>query len=79
MGARLMVDNGSALAVIFHVPEAVIGLTIVAIGTSLPELVTTIMALIKKMQDYLLATLLVLISSIWGWLFQLRFLLRLVI
>lgn len=48
LGARLMVDNGSALAVIFHVPEAVIGLTIVAIGTSLPELVTTIMALIKK-------------------------------
>lgn len=48
LGARLMVDNGSALAVIFHVPEAVIGLTIVAIGTSLPELVTTIMALIKR-------------------------------
>ncbi len=48
IGARLMVDNGSALALIFNVPEAVIGLTIVAIGTSLPELVTTIMALIKK-------------------------------
>ncbi len=48
LGARLLVDNGSALATMLKVPEAVIGLTIVAIGTSLPELVTTIIALIKK-------------------------------
>lgn len=48
IGARLLVDNGSILARFMGVPESVIGLTIVAVGTSLPELVTTISALVKK-------------------------------
>ncbi len=47
-GADLLVDNGCALAALFGVPEGIIGVTIVAIGTSLPELVTTITAIIKK-------------------------------
>ncbi|MEG2074331.1 MAG: calcium/sodium antiporter [Angelakisella sp.] len=48
LGARLMVDNGSALARIMGVPESVIGLTIIAIGTSLPELVTMIVSVRKR-------------------------------
>ena len=47
-GAQLLVDNGSKLATIFGVPERVIGVTLVAVGTSLPELITTITAIAKK-------------------------------
>lgn len=47
-GADLLVDNGSALAAMVGVPERVIGVTIIAVGTSLPELVTTITAIAKK-------------------------------
>ncbi|HUG84159.1 MAG TPA: hypothetical protein VMM13_06320, partial [Euzebya sp.] len=39
-GAQLLVDGASGLATAFGLSEAVIGLTVVAIGTSLPELVT---------------------------------------
>lgn len=48
IGADLLVDNGSELAAILHVPESIIGVTLIAIGTSLPELVTTITAIAKK-------------------------------
>lgn len=48
VGARLLVDNGSELARILGVPENIIALTFVAIGTSLPELVTTLTAIIKR-------------------------------
>lgn len=48
IGARLLVDYGTALARLLGVPESIIGVTLVAIGTSLPELVTTITALAKK-------------------------------
>lgn len=44
IGANLIVSNASALAGRFGVSDLVIGFTIVAIGTSLPELVTTIQA-----------------------------------
>lgn len=47
-GADLLVDNGSALAAMVGVPERVIGVTIIAVGTSLPELVTTVTAIVKK-------------------------------
>ena len=47
-GADLLVDNGSALAAMIGIPERVIGVTIIAVGTSLPELITTITAIIKK-------------------------------
>ena len=47
VGADLLVDNGTILAKGLGVPESVIGLTFVALGTSLPELVTAITALTK--------------------------------
>ena len=47
-GADLLTDNGSELARIIGISERVIGVTIIAIGTSLPELVTTITAIVKK-------------------------------
>lgn len=47
-GADLLVDNGSELARMFGVPERVISVTLIAIGTSLPELVTTVTSIVKK-------------------------------
>ena len=47
IGARLLVDNAQILAKAIGVPESVIALTLVALGTSLPELVTAITSLIK--------------------------------
>ena len=47
-GADLLVDNGSEIASMIGIEERVISVTIIAIGTSLPELVTTITAVIKK-------------------------------
>lgn len=47
LGARLLVDNGTVIARELGVPESVIGLTFVALGTSLPELVTAVTALTK--------------------------------
>ena len=48
VGAQLMVDNGTALAELLGIPDAIIGATLVAVGTSLPELVTTLTAIAKK-------------------------------
>ncbi len=50
-GGKLIVDNAVILARFFGVSEAIIGLTIVAIGTSLPELATSVMAAIKHEND----------------------------
>ncbi len=47
VGADLLVDNGTFIAQELGVPETVIALTFVALGTSLPELVTTITSLRK--------------------------------
>ena len=47
VGARLLVNNGTLIAEALGVPESVIALTFVALGTSLPELVTAITSLIK--------------------------------
>ena len=46
-GANLLVDSGIYIATEFGVPETVIALTFVALGTSLPELVTAITSLVK--------------------------------
>ena len=46
-GADLLVDNGALIAQALGVPESVIALTFVALGTSLPELVTAITSLAK--------------------------------
>lgn len=47
VGARLLVDNAQIIARALGVPESVIALTLIALGTSLPELVTAITSLIK--------------------------------
>ncbi|MGE9295668.1 MAG: calcium/sodium antiporter [Puniceicoccales bacterium] len=51
LGANWFVDGAITLARKFGVSEAVIGLTIVAAGTSLPELATSIVAAFKKQTD----------------------------
>jgi cation:H+ antiporter len=50
-GGALLVDGAVSLARLFGVSETVIGLTIVAIGTSLPELVTSVMAALRRQTD----------------------------
>lgn len=46
-GGAYVVDGGVAVARLYHVPQAVIGLTLIAVGSSLPELATTIVAAIR--------------------------------
>lgn len=48
VGANLLVTNAQVIANYFQVPEAIISLTVVALGTSLPELVTTLTSISKK-------------------------------
>lgn len=47
-GAKLLVDSAITIARNFGISESVIGLTLVAVGTSLPELATSVMASIRK-------------------------------
>ncbi|MEX1148177.1 MAG: calcium/sodium antiporter [Sphingomonadales bacterium] len=51
VGADMLVDGATLIARDLGVPEEVIGLTLVAVGTSLPELVTAVMAAIHKHGD----------------------------
>lgn len=51
VGGQWIVEGAVAIATVFGMSQAVIGLTVVAIGTSLPELVTTIAASLKKQAD----------------------------
>ena len=51
IGGRLIVDNAVAIAEVIGLSERVIGLTVVSIGTSLPELATSIIAVRKKNVD----------------------------
>jgi cation:H+ antiporter len=51
LGARWLVDSAINLARILEIPEEVIGATAVAIGTSLPELASTIAAAVRGMGD----------------------------
>ena len=50
-GGRLVVDNAINIATDFGISEKIIGLTIVAAGTSLPELATSVVAAVKKNND----------------------------
>ena len=50
-GANLLVDGAVELAKSFYISEAVIGLTIVAIGTSLPELATSVVSAMRGKAD----------------------------
>jgi cation:H+ antiporter len=47
LGADLLVDNATVIARTYGISDTVIGLTLVAIGTSLPELATTVMAALR--------------------------------
>ncbi len=47
-GSQLLIEYGSELAVLLGVPSSIIGVTMVAVGTSLPELVTTLTAIAKR-------------------------------
>ena len=51
LGANLLVENATIIARIYGVSDTVIGLTLVAVGTSLPELATTVMAAMRKQAD----------------------------
>lgn len=51
VGADLLVDSARVIALRFGVSDTVIGLTLVAIGTSLPELATTVMAALRRNAD----------------------------
>lgn len=51
IGSRILVDTGTEIARWFGIPEMIIGLTLVALGTSLPELITAISATLKGHQD----------------------------
>ncbi|WP_299814074.1 calcium/sodium antiporter [uncultured Jannaschia sp.] len=51
LGANLLVSGATEIARTFGVSETVIGLTLVAVGTSLPELATTVMAAIRRHAD----------------------------
>jgi cation:H+ antiporter len=53
-GAHALVKGATAIAIAFHVPERVIGLTLVALGTSLPELAAAVAAARKKQGDLVL-------------------------
>jgi cation:H+ antiporter len=51
LGAHLLVENASLIAQAYGVSDTVIGLTLVAVGTSLPELATTVMAALRRQAD----------------------------
>ena len=51
LGASLLVHGASSIARSFGISETVIGLTLVAVGTSLPELATTVMAALRRQAD----------------------------
>ena len=51
VGAELLINGATQIAALFGVPDAVVGLTIVALGTSLPELATSVIAAAKGHSD----------------------------
>ena len=57
LGADLLVTNASALAKGYGISDAVVGLTLVAIGTSLPELATTFVSVLRKKAEVVLGNL----------------------
>ena len=56
-GSELFVESAISIALFFDIPKFIIGITIVALGTSLPELVTSIVALIKGQNNISLGNL----------------------
>ena len=58
LGSRLLVDHAVVVAKSFGVSEAVIGLTIIAAGTSMPELATSVVAALRRQSDIALGNVL---------------------
>lgn len=58
LGAKFLIEGSVQLARLIGLSETVIGITIIAIGTSLPELVTCVMAALKKKPDVALGNVL---------------------
>lgn len=56
-GGKLVVDNGVLLAHGLGVSEMLIGLTIIAVGTSLPEIVTSLVSMLKRQEDIAIGTI----------------------
>ncbi len=57
LGARLLVDGAIVVARVAGISETVIGVTVVAVGTSLPELATTVVAAIRRHSDVALGNI----------------------
>jgi cation:H+ antiporter len=57
LGAQLLVGSAVSIAEQFDVPDTVVGLTVLAIGTSLPELVTTVLAARERRTDIALGAI----------------------
>ena len=51
LGGKFLVDGAIELATVYGIDESVVGLTVVALGTSLPELATSIIAAYKRQTD----------------------------
>jgi cation:H+ antiporter len=58
LGGRFLVDGAVTLARVAGLTETVIGLTIVAVGTSMPELVTSVIAALRRHSDVALGNIL---------------------
>jgi cation:H+ antiporter len=51
IGSRMLIYGGVRIAELLGIPEIVVGLTMIAVGTSLPELVTAVMSIRKKVVE----------------------------
>ncbi len=67
VGGKLIVDGAVSIATALHVSEALIGLTVIAIGTSLPELVTSVVAAYKGHTDMAIGNVVgsVIFNALW--------------
>ncbi|MFQ6130123.1 MAG: calcium/sodium antiporter [Candidatus Hadarchaeaceae archaeon] len=57
IGSRLLIYSGVGIALDVGVPEAAIGFTLVAIGTSIPELATIIISIFKRLPEFSVGTI----------------------